>query len=87
MLKTISYIPRGTCTRKIDVKIKKNMIESVEFLGGCPGNLLGITHLVKGMEIEEVLLRIEGVRCGRKNTSCPDQLARALRSYLEQNNN
>ena len=86
MSETISYQPTGTCARQIDIEIDENTVVSVKFHGGCPGNLIGITHLIKGMSIEDILEKVEGVKCGSKQTSCPDQLARALRGYLESKN-
>lgn len=87
MSNMISYIPKGTCSRKIDITINQNIIESVKFYGGCPGNLIAINNLTRGMEINEVVERIEGIKCGSKNTSCPDQLAKALRLYLSEKEN
>lgn len=74
------YKTTGTCSSMIDVEVKDGRIESVEFTGGCNGNLQGISALVKGMMVEEAISRLKGIRCGFKNTSCPDQLARALES-------
>ena len=83
MAETLTYITKGTCSRSIDVRISDNLVESVEFKGGCPGNLIGINELVKGMDVNDVVERLEGVKCGSKDTSCPDQLSKALRKYLE----
>mgnify|MGYP006395415105 CR=1 FL=1 len=74
------YKTTGTCSSMIDVEVKDGRIESVVFTGGCNGNLQGISALVKGMMVEEAIDRLKGIRCGFKNTSCPDQLARALES-------
>lgn len=73
------YKTKGTCSQKIFIEIEDGKIISVEFLGGCNGNLKGISSLVKGMEIDEVIQRLEGTTCGMKATSCPDQLAKALK--------
>ena len=73
------YKTKGTCSQKIFIEINDGKIESVEFLGGCNGNLKGISSLVQGMEIDEVIKRLEGTTCGMKATSCPDQLAAALK--------
>ena len=73
------YQTKGTCSRQIILEIEDNKIVSVEYIGGCNGNLKGISSLVKGMDIDEVIARVEGTTCGMKNTSCPDQLARALK--------
>lgn len=74
----ITYSTRGTCSRRIEVEIEDNIIKHVEFQSGCDGNLQGISMLVEGMEIEEVIKRLKGIDCGGRGTSCPDQLAIAL---------
>ena len=73
------YQTKGTCSRQIILEIEDNKIVSVEYIGGCNGNLKGISSLVKGMDIDEVIARVEGTTCGMKPTSCPDQLACALK--------
>ncbi len=73
-----TYQTRGTCSREIEVQLEGKTIRSVTFTGGCPGNLEGISRLVEGMDIDQVIDRFTGVRCGSKPTSCPDQLAAAL---------
>ena len=78
---TIEYIPKGVCSRKMTVEIEGDTIKSVNVEGGCSGNLQGISRLVEGMKVEEAISRMEGIRCGWKNTSCPDQLATALKQY------
>lgn len=83
MIQNLTHKTAGTCSRAIKVAINSNKIESVEFEGGCPGNLAGITALVEGMDIDDVITRVEGIRCGSRPTSCPDQLARTLRSFKE----
>ena len=70
--------PVGVCSIKIDVKITDGIIEDVKFLGGCAGNTLGMASLLKGMKVEDAIDKLKGIRCGFKNTSCPDQLAIAL---------
>lgn len=77
------YQTKGTCSTAIDIEVKDGRIESVKFTGGCNGNLQGISALVKGMPVEEAISRLKGIRCGFKNTSCPDQLAKALESMTE----
>lgn len=77
------YQTKGTCSSAIDIEVKDGRIESVKFTGGCNGNLQGISALVKGMMVEEAISRLKGIRCGFKNTSCPDQLAKALESMAE----
>ena len=78
------YQTHGTCSRNIILEMDGDIIKDVEFIGGCDGNLHGIMSLVKGMKAEDVVARLEGIRCGGKATSCPDQLSRALRQALEQ---
>lgn len=78
-----SYYPKGVCSRQILLDIDNNIIKDCKFIGGCSGNLQGISKLVKGRNIDEVIESIQGIQC-RNNTSCPDQLAQALKSYKEQ---
>ena len=82
-MKTV-YETTGTCSKAIelDVDDATGVINSVQFIGGCAGNTAGISQLVRGMKAEDVISRLEGVRCGMKPTSCPDQLAHALRQML-----
>ncbi len=75
----ISYRPQGTCSRLIEVETEEKTIKNVRFTGGCNGNLQGIARLVEGMDVDEAISRLEGIRCGGKPTSCPDQLAQALK--------
>ena len=84
MKKTITYRTKGTCSRSITVVLDDDIVESVSFEGGCDGNTHGIENLVVGMKAEDVIKRLEGIRCGFKSTSCPDQLAAALKSAAEQ---
>lgn len=79
------YITKGTCARKISFDVVDNKLKNVSFTNGCPGNLLGISHLVEGLTIEEVIVKFEGISCGGRPTSCPDQLALALKAYKENN--
>ena len=74
------YKTNGTCSRSILFDVEDGKVKNVEFLGGCNGNLKGISALVDGMEIDEVIARVEGIHCGMKSTSCPDQLAQALKA-------
>ena len=76
------YKTKGTCSQRILFEIEDNILKNVHFLGGCNGNLQGIGSLVEGMDINEVITRLEGIRCGMKPTSCPDQLATALKDAL-----
>ena len=80
----IAYKTKGTCSHTIDLEIDNGIITSVDFHGGCPGNTAGIKKLVTGMDAAEIKERLRGVTCGRKSTSCPDQLALAIESILEQ---
>ena len=79
-----TYMPRGVCARQIDVEVENGIITYVKFHGGCDGNHNGIEKLVVGMRAEDVIGRIEGVSCGGRPTSCPDQLAQALRKAMEE---
>ena len=74
------YKPQGVCSQLINIEVEGDVIKSVQFTGGCHGNLQGISSLVKGMKIDDAISRLKGIRCGFKSTSCPDQLARALES-------
>ncbi len=76
-----SYTPRGVCSRKIDVEIEDGIIRSVKYSGGCAGNTQGVAALIKGMSVDDAIERLSGIRCGFKATSCPDQLATALKEY------
>lgn len=78
------YKTKGTCSQKILFDLEDGKIHNVEFISGCNGNLQGIGRLVEGMDAREVIDRISGIRCGMKPTSCPDQLATALRKALEE---
>lgn len=80
----MQYKTRGTCSQLINLELDGDVIKSVEFIGGCDGNLQGISKLVTGMKAEDAIKRLEGIRCGFKPTSCPDQLAKALRQALAQ---
>ena len=73
------YTTKGTCSRTILFEVEDNKVKNVQYIGGCNGNLKGIGSLVEGMDIDEVITRLEGTTCGPKNTSCPDQLAQALK--------
>lgn len=76
------YKTKGTCSQRIIFEIEDDILKNVQFLGGCNGNLKGISSLVEGMPVQEVISRIEGIRCGMKSTSCPDQLATALKEAI-----
>lgn len=83
MKKTIHYTTCGVCSVFIDVTVEDGVVQEVYFEGGCHGNLQGIALLVKGMRVEEVIERLEGIHCGSKPTSCPDQLTKALTELKE----
>ncbi|MDF2880960.1 MAG: hypothetical protein K0R54_1517 [Clostridiaceae bacterium] len=76
-----SYNPTGVCSRTVNFDIVDNKVVKVNFLGGCEGNLQGIASLIEGMDINEAIKRLKGIKCGSKATSCPDQLAKALELY------
>lgn len=78
-----SYKTSGVCSSTINLEIINNVVENVEFVGGCAGNLLGIGHLVKGLPVDEVIDRLKGIDCKNRGTSCPDQLSKALLAWKE----
>ena len=73
------YKTKGTCSQRIFFEVEEGKVKNVQFVGGCNGNLKGIAALVEGMDVADVITRVEGIRCGMKATSCPDQLAKALK--------
>lgn len=73
-----NYKTQGTCSSNIEIEVENNIIKDITFWGGCNGNLQGISRLVKGMSVKDVISRLEGIRCGMRPTSCPDQLCKAL---------
>ena len=75
-----TYKTKGTCSQMITFDVNDNVVTNVQFFGGCNGNLKGIVKLVEGMNIDDIITRVEGVKCGMKSTSCPDQLAQALKA-------
>ena len=79
-MNTIQYTPKGVCSKKMEIDVEDGVIQAVRVLGGCNGNLQGISALLKGMTVEDAIARMEGIHCGFKPTSCPDQLAQALKS-------
>ena len=76
------YVTRGTCSTAINVEVENGIIQSVEFVGGCAGNAQGVARLIEGMDVNEAIHRMEGIRCGARKTSCPDQLAKALKAAI-----
>ena len=77
----LTYRPRGVCSRLMEIEVEDDKIASVNVVGGCDGNLKGIASLLRGMPVDEAIRRMAGIRCGGKATSCPDQLATALKNY------
>lgn len=75
------YKTKGVCTSEIHINIENDIIKEVNFVRGCPGNLIGISSLVCGMNINEAITKLKGITCGNKDTSCPDQLSKALEEY------
>ncbi|MBQ3011528.1 MAG: TIGR03905 family TSCPD domain-containing protein [Oscillospiraceae bacterium] len=81
---TLKYKPRGTCSTMMEVTVEDGIVQGVKITGGCNGNLQGISKLVQGMPVQEVINRLSGIRCGYRSTSCPDQLAIALSKCVEE---
>jgi uncharacterized protein (TIGR03905 family) len=81
------YKTSGVCSSGIDFEVVDNKVTNVKFIGGCSGNTQGVAALIEGMDIDEAIRRIEGIKCGFRPTSCPDQLSKALRQYKESNQN
>lgn len=77
------YKPRGVCSTKIDFDVKEGKVVNIKFTNGCSGNTQGVACLAEGMDVDEVISRLDGISCGGRPTSCPDQLARALKAYKE----
>ncbi len=77
------YKTKGTCSQRILFEIEDGKLKNVQFIGGCNGNLQGISKLVEGMDVQDVIDRVEGIHCGMKPTSCPDQLAKALKEAMK----
>ncbi|MDO4974332.1 MAG: TIGR03905 family TSCPD domain-containing protein [Eubacteriales bacterium] len=75
-----TYRPRGVCSQLMEIETENNVVTDFRVFGGCSGNLQGIARLVVGMDVDEVIARLDGIRCGSKATSCPDQLAQALKA-------
>lgn len=78
----VSYTPTGVCSRNISFDLEDGIVKNVKFIGGCNGNLQGIGKLVEGMKAEDVITRLESINCNGKGTSCPDQLARAIKANI-----
>ena len=86
MTKHITYKTQSVCSRSIEVDVENDIITNVKFNGGCAGNTQGVASLIRGMNVDEAISRLEGIRCGFKPTSCPDQLANALKARPEELN-
>lgn len=80
----ITYRPKGVCSQLMEIELEEDKIVSVHVTGGCDGNLKGIARLLEGMSADEAIARMKGIRCGRKSTSCPDQLAAALSAWRQE---
>lgn len=80
---SIRYNTRGTCSSAINIEVEDGIVKNVEFEGGCSGNTQGVARLVEGMEVDIAISKLEGIKCGFKSTSCPDQLAKALMQIQE----
>lgn len=79
---TMIYKPKGVCSREIQFEVEDGIVKEVKFVGGCAGNTVGISRLIEGVRVDDAILKLEGIKCGAKGTSCPDQLAQALKSTL-----
>lgn len=82
-METIQYKPKGVCSNYMEIDVENGVIQDCRVTGGCNGNLQGISRLVQGMSVQEAIRRMEGIRCGFKSTSCPDQLAQALKQHQQ----
>ena len=82
-MEKLTFIPQGVCSRQMIIEHENGVIVNAEVIGGCNGNLKGICSLIKGMKVEDVIAKLEGIKCGYKPTSCPDQMAQGLKSLLK----
>ncbi|XEQ93415.1 hypothetical protein SCACP_22890 [Sporomusa carbonis] len=73
-----TYTTSGVCSKKIEFMVEDGVVKKISFQSGCPGNLQGVSRLAEGMKVEDIIIKLKGIKCGDKETSCPDQLARAL---------
>ena len=78
----MTYKTKGVCSREINFEVEDNKVKNVQFVGGCSGNTQGVARLIEGMDVDEAIARLDGIQCGFKGTSCPDQLAQALKQAL-----
>lgn len=81
-MEKFEYIPQGVCSKKMIFEIENDIIKDLKVIGGCPGNLLGISNLVRGENINTIISKLQGIKCGFKSTSCPDQISIALKEYI-----
>ena len=84
-MEKINYTPNGVCSRRMEIEVDDGKIIAVKIIGGCAGNTQGVSRLLVGMSIDEAIERLSGIRCGFKPTSCPDQLAKALKEHKVKN--
>lgn len=82
----MDYRTKGVCSSSVHFDVENNKVMNVSFMGGCSGNTQGVSRLIEGMDIDEAISRLEGIRCGFRSTSCPDQLAQALKTFKSNNN-
>lgn len=82
----MDYRTKGVCSSSVHFDVENNKVMNVSFMGGCSGNTQGVSRLIEGMDIDEAISRLEGIRCGFRPTSCPDQLAQALKTFKSNNN-
>lgn len=81
-----NYTPIGVCSKKMTFEIEDNILKDIKIYGGCPGNSLGVSKLIIGMNIDDIISKLNGIRCGMKQTSCPDQITKALAQYKKSKN-
>ncbi len=80
-----TYTPTGVCSREFEIDLDGNKIKSIKVIGGCPGNTIGLAKLLEGMDVNEAISKLKGIKCGMRSTSCPDQIAKALEKIIEEN--
>lgn len=80
-----TYTPTGVCSREFEIDLDGNKIKSIKVIGGCPGNTIGLAKLLEGMDVNEAISKLKGIKCGMRSTSCPDQIAKALEKIKEEN--
>lgn len=80
-----TYTPTGVCSREFEIDLDGNKIKSIKVIGGCPGNTIGLAKLLEGMDVNEAIAKLKGIKCGVRSTSCPDQIAKALEKIIEEN--